>query len=176
MFDPMSLASSLAALDFSLLKEPPWSTLFILGISVAISLVTTIANRIVIDLDEYRRWMVESRHLQKELMDAMRSGNQRRIAKLQKRQQDMMKTQQKMMMNQWKTMLFTFIPFLLIWQVLTKFFSGVTAVAEMPFKVPWIAPQGTLSFWTWYLFCSAFTSIILRRILGLSIEIEPKES
>jgi uncharacterized membrane protein (DUF106 family) len=175
MFDLMSLASSLAALDFSLLKEPPLSTLFILGISVAISLVTTIANRMVMDLDEYRRWMVESRHLQQELMDAMRSGNQRRIAKLQKQQQDMMKIQQKMMTNQWKTMLFTFVPFLLIWQVLTKFFSGVT-IAYMPFKMPWIAPQGTLSLWTWYLFCSAFTSIILRRILGLSFEIEPKES
>ena len=175
MIDPLSLASSLAALDFSLLKEPPWSTLFILGISVAISLVTTVANRMVMDLDEYRRWMVESRHLQQELMGAMRSGNQRHIAKVRKRQQDMTKTQQKMMMNQWKTMLFTFVPFILIWQVLTKFFSGVT-IAYMPFNMPWIAPQGTLSLWTWYLFCSISTSTILRRILGLTLEIEPRES
>ncbi|RLI08617.1 hypothetical protein DRO42_06020 [Candidatus Bathyarchaeota archaeon] len=175
MFDPPSLLSSLAALDFSLLQQPPMSTLFILGLSTVISLVTSVANRMVIDLDEYRRWMVESNRLRREMMEAMRSGNQRRIAKVQKRQQDLMQTQQKMTMDRMKIMVFFMIPFILIWQVLNKFLKDVSYIALMPFTAPLISPKGTLSVSTWYFISSIATNIIISRVLGLTFEIGPEE-
>lgn len=175
MFEPLSLLSSLAALDLGFLQQPPVATVFILLLSTVISLVTTVANRMVLDLDEYRRWMVESQHVRQELMEAMRGGNQRRIAKAQRRQQEMMKTQKKISSDRMKIMIFFMIPFLLIWQVLGSFFKGIT-IAYMPFKAPWIAPQGTLSVSTWYIFCSISTNIVISRVLGLTFEIEPKES
>jgi len=167
------LSSGIAALDLGFLRQPPASTLFILGLSVVISLVTTLANRLVMDLEEFKRWTVESSHLRQELMEAIRNGNQRRIAKARKRQQDMMKTQQKMTMDRMKIMLFFMVPFLLIWRVLGGFFKGVI-VAYMPFDAPWIGRELSIS--TWYLFCSFSTSIVISRVLGLTFEIEPKES
>jgi uncharacterized membrane protein (DUF106 family) len=127
------------------------------------------------DMDEYRKWTIGSQYARQELMEAMRSENQRRISRAQKRQQDMMKTQQKMTMDRMKIMLFFMIPFLLIWQVLRNFFKGVEFIALMPFKLPFIAPTGTLSVSTWYLFCSIATNIVISRVLGLTFEIEPKK-
>ncbi|MFQ6053573.1 MAG: EMC3/TMCO1 family protein [Candidatus Bathyarchaeia archaeon] len=171
----IDLFSNLATLDLSVLQQPPLSTLFILGLSMAISVVTSLSNRMVIDMEEFRSWTIESAHVRQELMEAMRSGNQRRIAKAQKKQQQMMATQQKMTMDRMKIMLFFFIPFILIWQVLGNFFKGIDYIALMPFEAPLIAPQGTLSISTWYIFCSISTNIIVSRILGLTFEIEPKE-
>ena len=176
MIDPISLLSHLTSLDLGFLQQTPASTLFILALSAAISLVTSVANRMVIDLEEYKRWTVESHHLRQELMEAMRSGNQRRISSAQKRQQQLLKTQQKMTMDRMKLMLFFFVPFILIWQVLNKFLSGVEYLALLPFKVPFIAPQGTLSVSTWYIICSVSTNIVISRALGLTFEIEPRES
>ncbi len=176
MFDHLSLLSHLSELDLAFLQQPPASTLFILVLSTAISLVTSVANRMVIDLDEYKRWTVESHHLRQELMEAMRSGNQRRISRAQRRQQELLKTQQRITMDRMKLMLFFFIPFILIWQLLNRFLSGVLYIALMPFKVPLLAPKGTLSVSTWYIICSVATNIVISRILGLTFEIEPRES
>ncbi len=175
MIDPSSLLSNLATLDLSPLQQPPMSAFFMLGLSTAISLVTSFANRMVMDMDEFKSWTIESHHVRQEMMEAMRSGNQRRIAKAQKRQQDMMKTQQKMTSDRMKIMLFFMIPFLAIWQLLRNFFKGVTYIAVMPFTAPWIAPNGTLSVGTWYLFCSIAMNIVISRVLGLTFEIEPKK-
>jgi len=175
MIDPPSLLSNLAALDLSIFQRPPMSAFFMLGLSIVISLATSIANRMVMDMDEFKRWTIDSHHVRQELMGAMRGGNQRRIAKAQKRQQDMMKTQQKMTADRMKIMLFFMIPFLGIWQVLRNFFKGVTYIAVMPFPVPWLAPEGTLSVGTWYLFCSISMNIVISRVLGLTFEIEPEK-
>jgi uncharacterized membrane protein (DUF106 family) len=161
-------------MDLAFLRVPPTSTLLILGLSAVISLVTTVANRLVMDIDEFRKWTIDSHYIRQEMMSAMRSGNKRQIAKAQKQQQEIMQTQQRMTMNRMKIMLFFFIPFILIWQVLHNFFRGVDYISLMPFKAPWIAPNGTLTISTWYIFCSVATNIVISRILGLTFEIEPK--
>ena len=170
---PMSLNAffQFVAQDFSSLQQPPMSTVLILLISLVISLVTTIANRMVINMEEYKKFTIDSTHLRQELMSAMKGGNQRHIAKLQKQQQDMMKVQQKMTMDRMKIMLFFFIPFILIWQVLGNFFQGNIAV--MPFEAPYIGKQ--LSVGTWYIFCSVSTNIVVSRVFGLTFEIEPRK-
>ena len=168
----IELLSSATTLDLNFLRLMPTSTLFILGLSVAISLITTISNRMVIDLNEYRRQMMESSRIRRELMKAMRSGNKRQIDRMQRQQQAMMKDQQKMMSDRMKTMLFFFIPFILFWQVLRGFF-GDTTVAYMPIVTPWIGKELLVS--NWYFFCSISTSIVISRLLGLTFEIESVE-
>lgn len=172
MIEPLSLLSNFTALDLSFLQQPPASTLFILVLSTAISLVTSIANRMVIDMEEFKRWTVESHHLRQELMDAMRSGNKRRIAMAQQRQQQLSKTQQRITMSRMKITLFSFVPIILIWQVLINFYRGVT-IAYLPFEAPWIGSRLPVS--TWYIICSISTNILLSRTLGLTFEIEPRE-
>lgn len=170
MVVPLSILSHVVAQDFNLLQQLPMSTLLILLISLAISLVTTIANRAMMNVDEYKRITIESQYARQEVMAAMRSKNQRAIAKAQKLQQETMKDQQKMMMGRMKTTLLFFVPFILIWQVLINFFKGVTAY--MPLDFPWIGSE--LSVGTWYIFCSISTNIVVSRVLGLTFEIEPR--
>lgn len=169
----MYLLVSLAAADFSFLQQPPMATVFILVLSATISLVTSLANRRVIDLDEYKNMMIESSHVRQELVAAMKSGNQRRISKAQNKQQELMKAQSKMSMDRMKIMLFFMIPFLLIWQFLGNFF-GKTIIAYMPFNAPLFGTKLTIG--NWYILCSIATNIIISRVLGLTFEIDPQES
>ena len=162
----------LSALGWEFLREPPASTLFILLLSAAVNLAVGVANRMVIDLDEYRRWMIESSRLRREMMEAVRRGDQRRVARLQKRQQRMMAEQSKMTMERMKLTLFFFIPLILIWNLLIKFF-GKAPVAYMPFKAPWVGE--TLNITVWYILCSLATNVVISRALGLTFEIDAGE-
>ncbi|MBS7631088.1 DUF106 domain-containing protein [Candidatus Bathyarchaeota archaeon] len=157
--------------NISFMQEPPMSAVVILLISIAISITTTMANRMVVKMDEYKKFTIESAYLRQELMAAIRSGNQRQIAKIQKQQQDMMKIQQKMTLDRMKIMLFFFIPFILIWQILGNFFVGT--IAYLPFDAPWIGRE--LSVGSWYIMCSISTNVIISRALGLTFEIEPRK-
>jgi len=168
----MDFTSLLSTLSLEFLKEPPASTLFILLLSAAVNLGMSIANRMVIDIDEYRRWMVESSRLRREMLDAVRKGDQRRVARLQKRQQRMMETQSKMTMERMKLMFFFFLPLILIWNLLIKLF-GKAPVAYLPFDAPWFG--SSLSLTMWYILCSLTTNVIISRALGLTFEIEAGE-
>ncbi len=71
-----------------------------------------------------------------------------------------------------KTNLYTTIPIIIMWQILGRFYGVSTAVAWMPFH-PIIFGR-KLNYATWYVICSVTASIILRRVFGLSFEIESK--
>jgi uncharacterized membrane protein (DUF106 family) len=169
----MNVLTKLVSMDLAFLQQPPAATVFILLLSTGISLVTSFANLKVVDLDEYRKMMIESSKVRKEMMDAMKSGNQRRISKAQNRQQALMKQQSKMSMNRMKIMLFFMVPFLLIWRVLVGFF-GRTTIAYMPFDAPVVGTDLTIG--NWYIMCSVTTNIIISRVLGLTFEITPEDS
>jgi uncharacterized membrane protein (DUF106 family) len=165
----MDLASLLSTLSLSFLREPPASTLFILLLSAGVNLAMGIANRMVIDLAEYRRWMIESSKLRREMMEAVRKGDQRKVARLQRRQQKMMAEQSKMTMERMKLMFLFFLPLIFIWNLLIKFF-GRSAVAYMPFDAPWVG--SSLNVTLWYILCSLSSNVVISRALGLTFEIE----
>ena len=160
-----------AGLDF--LKQPPMSTIFILALSAVINLIMSLVNRRTMNLDEYRRMMEESHHAQRELMAAMRSGNQRRISRAQRKQQEVSQAQLKMSGDRMKTTLFFMVPILLMWPVLGNFFGRGT-IAYMPFDAPLFGTK--LNLVNWYFLCSISTNILFQRILGFTFEIEPAES
>lgn len=168
----IDLLSGLVAVDLSFLQQPPLATFFILAISAAINLVMSLASRRTMNLVEYRRMMEESHHVQKELMAAMRSGNQRVIAKAQKKQQELSQAQLKMSGGRMKTTLIFMIPLFILWPILTRFF-GNTVIAKMPFDAPFFGTE--LNMFNWYLLTSLATSIVLQRVLGFTFEIEPRE-
>ena len=160
-----------AGLDF--LKQPPMSTVFILALSACINLIMSLVNRRTMNLDEYRRMMEESHHAQRELMAAMRSGNQRRISRAQRKQQEVSQAQLKMSGDRMKTTLFFMVPILLMWPVLGNFFGRGT-IAYMPFDAPLFGTK--LNLVNWYFLCSISTNILFQRVLGFTFEIEPAES
>ena len=168
----IDLLSGITAVDLSFLQQPPMSTIFILLFSATVNLLMGLVSRRNLNLDEYRRTMTESQQAQKELMAAMRSGNQRRISRAQRRQQEASQAQMKISSDRMKASLFFMIPLLLGWQVLGNFF-GKGIIAYVPFDAPLLG--ATLSMFNWYLLCSFATNIVFQRVLGLTFEIEPRE-
>ncbi len=159
-------------LDLAIYQNPPYATLAILGITVVLSLVTSFIGVRSLDLEQYRKLMIESARARSEVMDATRSGNQRRIDKAQKRQAELMQQQSKMSMDRMRSsMLFT-IPLILVWPSFGRFF-GETVIAYFPFDFPWIPREFT--FIQWYLLCSFTMNVILNRIFGLTFEIDPED-
>jgi len=168
----MSIIGSLVSTNIDFLRQPPFAPIFILVLTLVVNIVMSYANKRSMDLPAYRKMMVESSRARKELMDAMKTGNQRRISQAQNKQNDLMKEQQKASSGRMKLTLYVMIPFILIWQVLNSFF-GKTIVAYMPFKVPFFPEK--LFIGNWYLLCSISVNIILSRIIGLTFEIDPDD-
>ena len=169
----MSTISSLVSLNIDFMKQPPYATLFILLLTLVINVVMSYANKRSMDLPAYRKMMVGSARARKELMAAMKTGNQRRISQAQTKQNELMKEQQKASSGRMKLTMYVMIPFLLIWQVLNGFF-GRTIIAFMPFNAPFFPEELTIG--NWYLLCSISVNIVLSRIIGLTFEIDPDES
>jgi uncharacterized membrane protein (DUF106 family) len=105
-------------------------------------------------------------------MDATRSGNQRRMSKAQKRQQDLMAQQSKISMDRMRSSMFFTIPLLFLWRPLSEFFAG-TVIAYFPFSFPWVPLE--FKFIQWYILCSISFNIVLNRLFGLSFEIDPED-
>ncbi len=168
----IDLLLGLVAQSMDFLKEPPASTLFLMVLAFVVSAITTYISKRSMNVEEHRKSKEESSHAQQELMAAIRSDNQRRIQKAQQRQKKSQQTQMKNSNAQLKTTLYTTIPILIMWQILGRFYGVSTAVAWMPFH-PIIFGR-KLNYATWYVICSVTASIILRRVFGLSFEIESK--
>lgn len=164
---------ALVAQSLDFLKETPASTLFLMVLAFVVSALTTYVSKRGMNVEEYRRSMEESSHAQQELMAAMRSGNQRRIQKAQQRQKVSQEAQMRNSNAQMKTSMYTMIPLLIMWQILGGFYGRSVGVAWMPFD-PILWSGTKLNYITWYIICSFTASIIMRRVFGLSFEIEPK--
>ena len=168
----IDLLPGLVAQTMDFLKEPPASTLFLMVLAFVVSALTTYISKRSKNVTEYRRSMEESTHAQQELMAAMRSGNQRRIQKAQQRQKDSQQAQMKNSNSQMKASMYTMIPLLIMWQILGGFYGRSVGVAWMPFDPILFGTK--LNYITWYIICSFTASIVMRRVFGLSFEIEPK--
>ncbi len=166
------IPQTMIAFDFSAYATPPEATLAIMGIALVLGIVTSYIGVRSMDLDQYKKLTVESHKVRSELMDATRSGNQRRISKAQKRQQDLMAQQSKISMDRMKSSLFFTLPLLLIWPTLGRFFSD-KVVAYFPFVFPWIPKE--FGFIQWYLLCSISFNVVLNRLFGLTFEIDPED-
>ncbi len=169
----ISTIASLVSLNIDFLKQPPYATLVILLLTLVINVVMSYANKRSMDLPAYRKMMVGSARARKELMAAMKTGNQRRISKAQTKQNELMKATQKASSGRMKLTMYVMIPFLLIWQVLNGF-VGKTIIAYMPFNAPFFPEELTIG--NWYLLCSLSVNIVLSRIIGLTFEIDPDDS
>ncbi len=168
----IGLLSRLVAQSIDFLKEPPASTLFLMVLAFVVSAITTYISKRSMNVEEYRKSREESSQAQQEFMAAMKSGNQRRIQKAQQRQKKSQQAQMKNSSAQMKSNLYTTVPLLIMWWILGRFYSRNIGVAWMPFDPIFFGT--TMNYVTWYIMCSFTASIIMRRVFGLSFEIEPK--
>lgn len=163
--------------------NPTNPALTVLVIAFIVSLITTVANKYLVDQDALNEKQKAMQEFNKELRDAQKRGDGKKIAELQAKQAEMMKDQTEMMTDQFKPMLVTFVPIILIfmwmrtsaihnlviilpktvywvtltpiWHVIGSFVYG--GKATIPYGIGWLL---------WYMICTFGMSQILRKYLG----------
>lgn len=165
----INLVDSLVGLSLEVLKVMPGSTIFIFILTLAINLLTSWVSRSRMDLEKMKEITIKATHVRREMMKAVRSGNKRLLAKLQKEQQEINKDQMAMSAQRMKFQLFFFIPFFMLFSILRTFFANTGPVALVPFNAPFLGTELTW-FW-WYFFCSIGSNVLIQRLLGLTFEV-----
>ena len=187
MADPMGIIfealnavfNPILALD----PNPANPALTVLIIAFIVSLITTIANKYLVDQDEMNAQQAEMKEFNKRLKEAQKRGDGKEIAKLQAEQTELMQKQTAMMTNQFKPMIVTFVPIILIffwmrssaihdlviilpktvyWVILTPVWHWIGSFmyggqATIPYGIGWLL---------WYFICTFGMSQILRKFLG----------
>ncbi len=145
----------------------PASTLLTLAIAGTLALITTSANRLLVDVKRAAQVTREVNAWRKEFEKARKSNDKQLLAKLTKKQQAMMKLQSKVAFDRMKVSFLFIIPFWAVWIVLSGFF-GESIVAVSPISIPFVGDQ--LPFFYWYLICSFTISLPLTKLFGINPE------
>ena len=145
------------------ISEIPWSTLSVIGIAFLICLATMLLNRKFIDREKFAEWRKEINKWNADKNTAKKTGDKKLLAKVKKQEKRILQIQSRMFKQQMKTFAVTFVPLLVIWQVLPGFF-GIAPVAYIPLLEPF-----PLSFFLWYLISYYFISVILSRVFGVEM-------
>lgn len=160
----VSLAASMIGASVSVIYEH--AILFILGIAVLFSLIITLITRRVVDWKKVKQIKAEVNAWRKEMQEAQRKKDMKRLYKLQQDQKRILGLQGKVMMSSFKPALFYIVPYILIWSWLSGLYSG-WVVAWLPFSLP-LPIVGTLvsfGFLPWFLLSYFGFSSIWRKLL-----------
>jgi len=144
----------------------PESTFIVIGVAVLLSLMTTGANRFLVDYKRVASYRREFMTWQQAVKKARKDGDEKQLDKLMKRQAAVMKMSSRATLEQMKTTAITFIPLLLLYNVLITAFPFDVAVAFSPIMFPG-ASTGFLSVVYWYFLSSFAISIPLSRLFGV---------
>ncbi|WP_407377862.1 DUF106 domain-containing protein [Methanobrevibacter sp.] len=163
--------------------NPANPALTVLIVAFIVSLITTIANKYLVDQDELNEQQAKMKEFQSQLRDAQKRGDGKEIARLQAQQAELMGDQTAMMTNQFKPMIVTLVPIFLIffwmrqsavhnlvvmlpttvyWVTLTPMWHAIGSIvyggkATIPYGIGWLL---------WYMICTFGMSQILRKFLG----------
>lgn len=172
--DITQLAEDSASLGLSFVYK--YAVFIILGVSSGLAVLVNMINRIFVDWEEVNAVRNKQEELQDELDKAKEEGDQKKVRKLQKKQQQFMQEHAGTMFSPMKTMLIIFIPFIIVFRLLSSTYGG-WVVAWLPFNLPWPdinffmlgrffkGTVASLGFFGWYLLCYFGLSQIFRKIL-----------
>jgi uncharacterized membrane protein (DUF106 family) len=160
----VSLAASEIGASVSIIYQH--ATLFILGISIVFSLIITMITKRVVDWPKVKQIKKEVEDWRKQLLEAQRKKDMKRLYKLQQDQKRIMGLQGQMMMASLKPAIFYIIPYMLLWYWLNGLYQG-WVVAWLPFTLP-LPIFGTMvscGFLSWFLISYFGFSSIWRKLL-----------
>jgi uncharacterized membrane protein (DUF106 family) len=163
--------------------DPPFSALFILFVSVSLALIASWATMRFSDVEQTRENMQEISEWRKKLDEARKTMDPMLLQEVQDQQSRIMSLNAQMMSSRCKPMCLYYIPFIIIFGILNALYAGIP-VAILPFNaqklLPFIDPMlGTnivgggfgLWFWPWYLLSSLGLGNLIRKFLGLGVEL-----
>ncbi|MBQ9026879.1 MAG: DUF106 domain-containing protein [Methanobrevibacter sp.] len=160
----------------------PALTVFI--IAFLVSLISTVANKYLVDHDRNNEIQNEVNEFSEQLRVAQENGDTQKLDELQEKQSDIMKLQSEMMMNSFKPLIVTYVPIILMffwmktsiiqnlvlvlpqplyWIMLTPLWHFVGSIfygggAAIPYAIGWLL---------WYMICTFGLGQILRKFFGL---------
>ena len=166
--------------------QRPGSTLFILSLSILLSVVISLVSRFVMDMDKLNRYQKEIATWNKAKAEAQKTANKRLYRKVKRKENYIQKIQSRVMMERFKPM-FIYMPgfFALFW-IINGFFNGYLPliagegaryVVVLPFSFPiefFGANLGQenlyhLLFVWWYAMTSFAFGAIVQRVFGINI-------
>lgn len=180
----------------ALIKQPPGSTIFILFLSLGISLFSTGLNRLLIDPKrslEKQEKIKEHKERKKEI-EKLKEENpkkyEKELEKWQRQDKPIQEMQKKMSLERLKPSCVTFLPMIIFFYALRGFYSmqGLEKVIMLPVAIPpmnpWDLPMigsmmwgyiegsippslGMINFTAWYFLCSFTCSTIIQKLLGM---------
>ena len=146
-------------------RTPPYSTLLVFLLAAFLAISSSLITRALVDVEKMSRHMKEVTEWRKEYMQALKSGDQKLIAKMKKREASIKKMQSEMSKQQLKPLAATFIPFVLIWWLFNGVFKG-SVVAVSPIPLPFVGYY--LDFISWYILSSFGLTTLVQKLLGIS--------
>ncbi len=144
----------------------PLSTLFTIGVAVVISLVSATTGKVLVDYEMVKNSMKEVQAWRKEMDRAKKANDEQTLSKLMKKNQGMVKLQSRASMEQMKVTAVTFVPFLLLWYLLSAVLGSVV-VATAPFQLPFLGTN--LVFWQWYFLSNFAISLPTYKLFGIGL-------
>jgi len=159
--------------------------LAIVVIAIVISLITNIAQKLLVDQDRLLYLQKEMKEFQQEMVEARKTNDQKALNKLQKKQMEFMGLQKEMMTMSLKPMMFTMVPiFTIFWWIrenplLNTVVVELSATTYYVLLVPlWRAlpfyggvapgiPEMSIGWLGWYILCSFGFSMLFRKLMGI---------
>ena len=113
-----------------------YSHFVILAVSFGLAITVNVINRVAVDWEEVNRVRDKQSELQDKVKEARENNEPKKAHKLQQEQQEFMQEHIGVMFSPMKTMIFIFIPFIIVFNLLSSTYSG-WIVAWLPFELPW---------------------------------------
>lgn len=160
----VSLAASIIGASVSVIYEH--AMLVILAIAILFSLIITLITKRVVDWGKVKQIKAEVNAWRKELQDAQRKKDMKRLYKLQQDQKRVLGLQGQMMMSSLKPAIFYIIPYILLWSWLSGLYSG-WVITWLPFTLPLpiVGTMVSFGFLPWFLLSYFGFSSIWRKLL-----------
>jgi uncharacterized membrane protein (DUF106 family) len=166
------------------LSQIPYSMIFVLFISLVMSLIVSLINSHFTTREQRERLAALRRditELNREKIENMKkaksTGDKTLLKKVQKQERQILQLQSQMAsisLRQMRVLPITFIIFLFVWLFLTgrllywKLFESPFAGGGSVAYLPWINEVAGLNFFWWYLLCSFLFGIFFSRVFGLT--------
>lgn len=156
--------------------DPPYSTLFVLLLALAVSFLTSLANRLLSNPEKSKVWRKEISEWNSELRKAQKEGDKKTLDKVMKRQKEIMQLQSKMMWQSMKVTLLFIVPLFLIWQFLGSAYVITVNNVPSPAPVAYFPGFGAIlpipifqiSLIWWYLLSSMLFGTVFSHVFGLT--------
>ncbi|MFH1403070.1 MAG: EMC3/TMCO1 family protein [Candidatus Altiarchaeota archaeon] len=132
-------------------------------ISIAMSLMSTLVRSATIDKEKFREQKEQIKEHQMKIKEAQKNKDLKTMKKSQQHLSELMMDQMK---HSFKPMLYTMVPFLIVFGWLRNNYAQVGMVVTFPYMLPIIGDG--LGWLGWYIFCSMIVSMILNKALKLT--------